>query len=161
MLQSIQGGTRMTILSDSLRLWLTFYNELKQVGVLTSTNRFDGPPLRIMGMVEGEEKLEDLLDTVSIDCFLVTSGEPSTSSFACTAYTRSPKRIVEDLKKAFAKADEITQKILRGEEITEEEKLFRAPVSLTVCASDIPISEGVENVAAWFRIKASAAAAHN
>jgi hypothetical protein len=145
----------MIIPNDSLRLILKFTNALKRVEVLALTHRVDGPPLLIMGMVEGEEGVENLLDSVGIDHHLVTCGEPFTPSFKSMAYALSPKLIARSLKEVFAKAEEIPYKILRGEKLTADEVSFEAPKSLTFCASRVPKGHGVESVATWFKMRNS------
>lgn len=55
-----------TIPKDSLRLFLTFLDELKQVNVLAATNRM-GSQLSIMGAVKGKQQLQDVLEAARVD----------------------------------------------------------------------------------------------
>jgi hypothetical protein len=141
----------MPIPNDSLRIHLIFLDELKQVEVLAATNPFDSPPLRMMGVVEGQGQVEDMLDRAGVDCYIICSGEPLTPTFKAAAFERSPKLIVEDLNKGFERAEELQRKIIGGGELTDQERSFRAPISLTVCASCVKTDQGLERVRAWFK----------
>jgi hypothetical protein len=144
----------MSIPNDRLRLYLTFRDGLQHVEVLAPTNRFDRPPLCEMGEAEGDKHLEDLLNLAGIDRLIISSGEPFTPSFKATAFDFTPKQIVEHLKKSFDKTDAIDLKILRGEELTEDEESFRAPVSLTVCASTVQTDKPtLDRIADWLKNK--------
>lgn len=105
-----------------------------------------------MGVVEGRDDLLDLLDTAAVDNFIVCSGDilfrPN-----FTAYERSPKLIVQDLEKLFQIADEIPLKMLRGEQLTEDEMAFTPLTSLHVCSSSIDGVEGLKRVHEWFGSK--------
>jgi hypothetical protein len=142
----------MTIPHSNLYLFLMFRDGLKQVDVFAwAANRFDDPPLRFLGTVDREKLLEELLEAVRIDRIFVTSGEACTPDFAGTAYPRSPRRIVKDLKEKFGKDEEISLKRIGDEKLTDYEESFIPPQGLDVCASTMQFEQGAELAAAWFR----------
>ena len=100
----------------------------------------------------------DLLDTAAVDNFIVCSGDilfrPN-----FTAYERSPKLIVQDLEKLFQMADEIPLKMLRGEQLTEDEMSFTPLMSLHVCSSSVDGVGGLKRVHEWFESKKALAVA--
>ncbi len=134
--------------NDSLRLFLTFLDELKQVNVLAATNTI-GSQLSTMGAVRGKEELRDLLDATGVDHYIICSGELLTAIF--TAYEKTPKQIVDGLEKEFKRAQELQLKILRGETLTDEERSFTVRPYLHVCSSSVKTDDGLERVRAWFR----------
>jgi hypothetical protein len=89
-----------------------------------------------MGVVEGRDDLLELLETVAIDNYIICSGDLF-SHPTFTAYERRPKLIVQDLERMFQKADEIPLKILRGEQLAEDEESFTSLTSLHVCSSSM------------------------
>ena len=152
---SAQGGCSVRMLNPQrdLRMFLTFYDRLNKVKVIAPRHPA-GLELCIMGVVEGREKLFDLLRTVDVDHFIICSGDIFFNpKFA--AYERSPKSIVEDLETHFETADEIPLKILRGEQLTEDDKSFTRLTSLHVGSSSVEGVAGVERVHEWFKSKAA------
>lgn len=135
----------------NLRMFLTFLDGLNKVKVIAPRHPA-GLELCIMGVVEGRDDLLGLLDTAAVDNFIVCSGDilfrPN-----FTAYERSPKLIVQDLEKLFQIADEIPLKMLRGEQLTEDEMAFTPLTSLHVCSSSIDGVEGLKRVHEWFGSK--------
>ncbi len=137
-----------TIASDSLRVFLTFLDELRQVNVLAATNKI-GSQLSVMGAVQGKEQLRDLLDAAGVDHYIICSGELSTAIF--TAYEKSPELIVDGLEKEFKKAHELQLKILNGGTLTEEERSFAVRPYLHVCSSSVKTDEGLKRIHSWFK----------
>jgi hypothetical protein len=142
----------MMITNDNLRIWLTFPNELNRVEVVAATNRSYGQRC-FMGVVEGRERLEDLLDEAGIDHYIVSSGEPLTDGFCATAFERSPKQITDGLEESFNRSDEIPLKILRGNVVSDEERSFTPPKSLHLYSSSFRTDEGANRIAAWFNAR--------
>jgi hypothetical protein len=140
-----------------LRMFLTFLDRLNKVKVVAPRHPA-GLELCVMGVVEGRENLLELLETVAVDNYITYSGDLF-SNPTFTANERSPKLLVQDLEKLFQEADEIPLKILRGEQLTEDEESFNAPISLHVCASTVEGIEGLKRVHDWFESKKALAAA--
>jgi hypothetical protein len=138
-------------------MFLTFLDRLDKVKIVAPRDPA-GLELCIMGIVEGRENLLELLETVAVDNYIVCSGDVLLRP-TFTAYERSPKSIVQDLDKLFQIADEIPLKILRGEQLTEDEETFRPLTSLHVCSSSVSGIEGLTRVHQWFESKKSLAAA--
>ena len=97
-------------------------------------------------------------DRAAVDNFIVCSGDilfrPN-----FTAYEHSPKLIVQDLEKLFQIADEIPLKMLRGEQLTEDEM---SPLRSRPCMfalSSVDGVEGLKRVHEWFELKKALAAA--
>jgi len=107
-----------------------------------------------MGVVKGREDLLDLFETVAVDHFIICSGDILFRPIF-KAYERSPKSIVQDLEKIFEIADEIPLKILRGEQLTEDEKSFTRLASLHVASSSVEGVAGLKRVHEWFESKAA------
>jgi hypothetical protein len=144
----------MTIPNYNLRLYLGFLHGLKQVEVLAATNQI-GSQLRIMGFVEGKEKLENLLGAAGIDHYVICSGEPGTASFTATAFEMNPGPMTESLEKEFRREDELLMKILEGHSLTEEEKHFSPRTTLTVCSSYVQSQDGLNRIQSWFSAQKS------
>lgn len=142
----------MAITQKSLRLHLAFFDEFKRVQVLGAKHT----SLYTMGFVNSSERLRDLLESASIDRFLVLVGDPVGGNFEVTAYELTPGRIVETLEKNFRRRTEIEDKILLGSELTEQEKTFEPPTTLWVCSGSVNATEGLKRVADWFSAQASA-----
>jgi hypothetical protein len=142
----------MMIPSENLRLFLTFLDGLKRVQIFAATNQV-GSRLRIMGVTEGEEQLQDLLGKVGIDHYIRCTGDLLKRTLEVTAVERTPELIVRDLEKRFERADEVPLKILQGSQLTDEERSFTVPASLTVCASSMKTDEGLRRIQAWFNAK--------
>jgi hypothetical protein len=134
-----------------LRMFLTFLDRLNKVKVIAPRDPA-GVELCVMGVVEGKEDLLDVLETVAIDHFIVCSGDILLRP-TFTVYERSPKFIVQDLEKLFQIAVEIPLKILRGEQLTEDEESFTPLTSLHVCSSSVRGIEGLQRVHEWFESK--------
>lgn len=131
-----------------LRMFLTFYDRLNKVKVIAPRHPA-GLELCAMGVVEGREDLLDLLKTADVDHFIICSGDIFFNpKFA--AFERNPKSIVQDLETHFQTADEIPLKILRGEQLTEDDKSFTELTSLHVGSSSVEGVAGLERVHEWF-----------
>lgn len=135
-----------TIPNDSLRLFLTFLDELKQVNVLAATNSV-GNQLAVVGAVKGKKELQDLLETAGIDHYIICSGELSMAIYV--AYEKTPQQIVNGLEKEFNRAHELQLKILKGGKLTDEEKSFAVRPLLHVCASSVKTDDGLKRIESW------------
>ena len=142
----------MIIPNDNLRLVLISLNELKQVAILAATNQF-GPQLFSMGIVNGKEQLETLLEMAGIDHYIVSYGEPFATTFKSTAFEHSPKQIANDLEKGFHTGGELRAKMHNGETLTDEQQsqLRYLPKSWSVCSSSVETDEGIERIRSWFK----------
>ena len=138
-------------------MFLTFLDRLNKVKVIAPRHPA-GLELCIMGVVEGKEDLLELLETAAVDNYIVCSGDLFFKP-TFTAYECSPKSIVQDLENLFQRADEIPLKILRGEQLTEDEESFTPLTSLHVCSSSVEGVEGLKRVHEWFESKKARAAA--
>lgn len=139
------------------RMFLTFLDRLNKVKVIAPRHPA-GLELCIMGVVEGRDDLLELLETVAIDNYIICSGDVFFHP-TFTAYERSPKSIVQDLERMFQKADEIPLKILRGEQLAEDEESFTPLTSLHVCSSSVEGVGGLQRVHEWFESKKARATA--
>jgi hypothetical protein len=142
----------MTIPNDNLRLVFISLDELKLVAILAAANRF-GLQLFSMEIVKGKEQLESFLDSAGIDRYIISYGEPFATTFKSTAFEHSPTQIANDLEKGFQTADEIRDKILRRETVSEAEHthLSLLPRSWSVCSSSVRAEEGIERIRSWFK----------
>ena len=146
-------GTAMNMgIENNTRLHLGFYDELNKVKVLTVTNDIEHR-LVIMGVVNGKEKLIDLLDEAGIDHYTV-GGDPGLIPPSLpTAIKVTPRKIVNTLDEGFRMVDERQLKILSGEPLTEEESSISMPLSLHVFSSYTTIDEGFPRIVNWFRAR--------
>jgi hypothetical protein len=144
-------GTAMNMsIENNTRLHLGFYDELNKVKVLTVTNDIEHR-LVIMGVVNGKEKLIDLLDEAGIDHYTV-GGDPGLIPPSLpTAIKVTPHKIVNTLDEGFRMVDERQLKILSGETLTEEELSISMPLSLHVFSSYTTIDEGFPRIVNWFK----------
>ena len=136
----------------NLRMFLSFPDGLNKVKVIAPRHPA-GLELCNMGIVEGKENLLDLFETVGVDHFIMPSGGEVFSLPTFTVYEHSSKSIVKDLDKHFQTADEIPLKILRGEQLTEDEESFTRRISLHVGSSSVEGVDGVKRVHEWFESK--------
>ena len=145
----------MTTGNDSLRLVLISLNELKQVAVLAA-NGF-ALQLHSMGVVKGKKQLETFLEMAGVDHYVVSYAEPFANTFKATPFDHNAKQIVAALEKAFRSADELRQRVEKGEKLSDEEQsqLRFLPRSWTVWSSSVKTDEGMERVKAWFKEKKS------
>jgi hypothetical protein len=140
----------MTLAKDNLRLHLTFFDELNQVRVMGSRNRF-GLSLCNLGFVTTKESLQGVLETAGIDHYIICSGELSYGTFQAKYYELGPKDIVATLAKGFLKASELESKVFEGQELADEEKSFGVPNTLWLYSSSIESEDGLQRVNDWFQ----------
>ena len=139
-------------IENNTRLHLGFYDELNKVKVHTVTNDIERR-LVIMGVVNGKEKLIDLLDEAGIDHYTV-GGDPGLIppslpiAIKVTSY-----KIVNTLDEGFRMVDERQLKVLSGEPLTEEESSISMPLSLHVFSSYTTIDEGFPRIVNWFKTR--------
>jgi hypothetical protein len=149
----------MELPEDSLRLVLIALNELKQIAVLGSAERF-GPELRSMGVVKGKEELEAFLNMAGVDHYVVTYGEPFVTTFRSAPFAQAPQQIVAALEKGFREADELRSRLRSGQTVSDEERsrVRFVPRSWLVWSSTVSSEEGMERVRSWFAEKKAGSA---
>lgn len=140
-------------IEKNLRLYLNFLDELDLVKVLAVTNDWDRR-IVTMGAVRGKEKLVDLLSEAEIDHYTLGGDSFAIPPSLPHSYEITPNRIVKTLDEGFRTANETQLRILRGEQLTEEELSFRMPLSLRVFSSSTTVREGLERVNNWFKNQA-------
>ena len=142
-------------IENSTRLHLGFYDDnFNQVKVLTTTNDIERR-LVVMGVVNGKEKLKDLLDQAGIDHATV-GGDPGLIPPSLpTAIRVTPRKIINTLDKGYRMVEERRLKTLRGEKPTEEELSISIPLSLHVFSSYTTIDEGFPRIVNWFKTQAA------
>lgn len=152
---SVQGRLTVRMLDPqrNLRMFFSFPDRLNRVKVIAPRHPA-GLELCIMGVVKGREDLLELLETVAVNHFIVCSGDLLLRPIF-SAYERSARSIVQDLDRHFQAADEIPLKILRGEQLTEDEKSFTRLTLLHVGSSSVEGVAGLKRVHEWFRSKAA------
>src|SRR6266566_4783394 len=116
------------ITHDNLRLFVMLDHGLKQARILGAR---ESGSLAIMGVTEGKDQLQHVLEAGDIDHYLICSGDPFLGSFKVEYFRKSPKSMVERLEKA----------------IRESEKL---PDYITVCSSTMRADEGLRSIHRWF-----------
>jgi hypothetical protein len=122
------------VITNKLRLFLSFMDELKRVRVDAVTNAIESP-VAIMGTIEGQDELLKLLEAAGINHYLVSSGDVINNTFSTTAHEVTPKQIVGSLAKAFQKDHDLQMKILNDKTLSEAEQGFTVPKSFDVFSS--------------------------
>jgi hypothetical protein len=142
------------VITNKLRLFLSFMDELKRVRVDAVTNTVDSP-VAIMGTIEGQDQLQRLLEAAGIDHYLLSSGDVIKNTFSTTAHEITPKQIVGSLAKAFRKDHDLQMKIIEGKTLSDAEQEFTVPKSFDVFSSTVSTDKGLQRVQDWFKAKKS------
>jgi hypothetical protein len=138
-------------IENTARLFIQFIDELEVVKVLAATNDYG---LAVMGVVRGKAQLVDLLEEVGIDHYTLCGDSFSRPPSLPTAYDITPQNMAKSLEEAFQTVNERPLKILRGEQLTEEEVAVRRPLSLHVFSSFTTTTDGLQRVQNWFKTSA-------
>ena len=136
-------------IDNNLRLYLNFLDDLDLVKILAVTNDWDRR-IVIMGAVSGKKRLVDLLKQAEIDHFMVGGDSFAMPPSLPSAYETTPQKMVQNLDEGFRTVDETRLRILKGEQLTEDELSFRMPLSLRVFSSSATVSDGLQRVQKWF-----------
>ena len=139
-------------ITNKLRLFLTFMDELKQVRVDAVTNRIESQ-IAIMGVVGGKDELQNLLEVAGIDHYLSSFVDVVNNICSMTAHAMSPKQIVGGLAKTFQKDHDLQLRILDGQTLSDEEWSFTVPKSFDVFSSTVSTDAGLKRVQDWFKAK--------
>jgi hypothetical protein len=137
------------VITNKLRLFLAFMDELKRVGVYAVTNAIESP-VAIMGTIEGRDQLQKLLEAAGINHVI------NTAFAATTAHEMSPKQIVASLATTFQKDRDLQMAILNDKTLSDAEQEFTVPKSLEVFSKTVSTDTGLKRVQDWFMAKKDA-----
>jgi len=131
-----------------LELWLCFRNELKEIQIQVVSNN-PGFRLHDMGTTSGRDALLEFLESIQIDC-VIKQGE---KEFTRVIEMWNPKRIVAGIENGFTTCHKITNKILNGEKLTEEERHTQPPQCVHLGSSLLTPEDGLKLAQEWFKAK--------
>ena len=132
----------------SLEICIEFRDELKGIRIQVVSNDPDFW-LHNIGTIDGKDLLLEFLETARIDC-VIKQGE---REFTRVIEMWNPKRIVAGVENGFTTCHKITNKILSGEKLTEEDRHTQPPQCVHLGSSLLTPEDGLKLAQEWFHAR--------